>query len=156
MKTKLWVIISIVVLFTAILGLWLVENSRQHDLHMQTISILDATYVGIVNLEKLHKKPILELINSPEPSQPIGINRRLAILFEENDFYIASKAKPLTPLYLLDAYGNPLTCLSREEAIRQKLPPGLIGRSRSVVIYSIGANGKDEGGHGDDVYWEEP
>jgi hypothetical protein len=121
-----------------------------------TISMINRTYVGIVIVEDQRKKPAADLIEADEFLHRIGFNRSLAILFEQADIVIGSKATSLSSLELLDAYGRPLICLTRNEALKQKLPEDLIGKSRSLAIYSAGPNGVDEHGLGDDIYWAEP
>lgn len=149
----------------AILSLcWLFTSScggpSATELRVSTISILNRTYVGIVVLEDKYKKSVTDMIESDPQLRTIGLNRGLSLLFEKDDIWIASKTAHqdgrVTPLQLLDPYGNPLVCISRTDAIKQKLPSDLIGRKRSVIVYSVGPNGKDDHAAGDDVYWPEP
>lgn len=77
------------------------------------------------------------------------------MLLEEIDIYIAEKPGPLAALELVDAYGRAFICLPRAEAVQRGLPDALVGENRSVAIYSVGRNGKDENGRGDDIFWEE-
>lgn len=149
----------VAVALVCVVGLgWIVVSHKgtARDLRLRTISILNRTYVGIVLLEDKYKSPIVDIIKSRDAHQVLGLNRSLALLFEEDDVYIAEKAKPLSPLQLLDDYGNALICVPREEVTKRSLPEGLLGKKRSVIVYSVGPNGKDEGGRGDDVFWEEP
>ncbi|PWU20966.1 MAG: hypothetical protein C5B50_02825 [Verrucomicrobia bacterium] len=157
MRSKCCRVYGVILLVAAALASWLVlTDQRRHDLRLQTISTLNKIYVGILGFETLRKQPILELINHTGEIRRVSINVRLAAFFEENGYFLAPKAKPSTSPYILDAYGNPLVCLSREDAVRRRLPTPLVGRNRSIIIYSLGPNGKDDGGYGDDVYWEEP
>lgn len=133
-----------------------IDHSQWFHRQSRTISTLNKAYVGVIEVESHYKRPITDVINSDEDLSRIGRNRAIALLFEKEEIWIASKRGPLQPLELLDPFGNPICCLSRDEAVARHLPADLIGKHRTIIMYSTGPNGKNELGHGDDIYWPEP
>ena len=51
----------------------------------------------------------------------------------------------------VDAWGNLIRVETRDEAIKRGIQPSVIAEN-SLVIWSVGPNGKDEGGRGDDIF----
>jgi hypothetical protein len=116
---------------------------------VETVLIIRNCFYGIIAIEDESGEPIGQLMTGQSSST--NLNSELAKIFMRTEPDWAKRLMDSQRNHVVDAWKNPLIIMWRTNLAEVVSSAALRSRTDELVIWSVGQNGRNEFGNGDDV-----
>ena len=119
----------------------------------QTLNNIRLIYAFVSEAEYESGKPITQILTN-EPPNGKDYNASLVRILDKRLGAKMPKRSPDGVMRLLDAWGHPFEIYPNKTAVELGFPKDFLREKQALAIWSIGFNGKNEFGRGDDVVYK--